>query len=103
MTAMEDSVSLFIVAIIAVHHLNRTVYEPWCLRVGFALVIGGSVGGALEWWWPNLRDYEYWSDTILHIGMASVALGMARDDVDAAMRPVARRVAAAMRAVIGRG
>lgn len=72
-----DLFFLSIVFIACVIHINENVQTAWCLRLGYAMIIGGCAGSGLEWFWPDKTNY--WADLIMHAGMAFVAVGLTRD------------------------
>jgi hypothetical protein len=76
-----DTFFLALVGFCCVLHINRGIENVWCLRLGYAMIIAGALGGALEWWWPWDNQYHYYSELTLHSGMAFVAVGLTRDDL----------------------
>lgn len=82
-TALDitSTVSLLVLAAMCLVHLNAHVNRSssHCERLGFALVIGGSVGQAASFWWPKVELFPV--DAFLHVGLALVALAMVRGDV----------------------
>lgn len=76
-----DCIFLACMVIGAATELNAMEKPPWCLRVGLALVIGGSAGIAAEWYMPNVT--QYWADVTLHAGGALTLVALTRDKLRA--------------------
>jgi hypothetical protein len=76
-----DTFFLAVLAAACVLHINESRHV-WCLRLGYALVIGGAAASALEWWWPTASS-THWGEITLHAGLAGVAAGLTREQVRA--------------------
>lgn len=76
-----DCFFLLAIVIGAASKLNTLRNPPWCMRMGLALVIGGSAGVACEWWLPQAT--EYWADITLHAGGALTMIAYTREDLRA--------------------
>lgn len=77
---LVDTLLLITVAVGALLHLNAMRERPWCERIGFAIIAGGAAGSAAEYWWP-LESTEFISEFLLHIGLALVAVSIARGEI----------------------
>ena len=91
--AAINTAALAIVAIACVIHMKPIVRAPDCYTIGFAMVLAGAIGSAVEWWIPEIQrvtglalesEDSFRVDTILDVGLALVALSMTR----AHMRPL---------------
>ncbi|MFN8696304.1 MAG: hypothetical protein ACK50D_13265 [Burkholderiales bacterium] len=60
---------------------NMSVTTPGCERWGFVLTAAGAFGHALGYWWPWGGANEV--ETILHIGIALIAVALMRGELRA--------------------
>lgn len=81
--ALNDALSclcLTVVCLACLLHLNAMGRQsPLCERLGFVLTAAGSFGAAIAYYKPVVDDFD--PDLILYIGMALIALAMARGDL----------------------
>jgi hypothetical protein len=104
MESVINTAALVVVAVAAFIHLKamRKARND-CESVGFAIVMAGAVGCALEPWWPSLVKLvglagerpSFFVETVFHVGLALVAVAMLRGDLrellERAGRILARR------------
>lgn len=45
-----------------------------CERLGYAVTFGGSIGSALEWWWPRVEVMH--GDTVFAVGCGVIAFSV---------------------------
>jgi hypothetical protein len=90
METVINTAALVVVAAAAFIHLKAMQKaRNDCESVGFAIVMAGAVGCALEPWWPSLvrlaglagERPSFFIETIFHLGLAIVAVAMLRGDL----------------------
>lgn len=73
--AIVSTVALMLVALACLAHIKEMGPRARvCERLGYSVTFGGSIGSALEWWWPWLDAYH--ADTVFVVGCGLVAFSI---------------------------
>lgn len=90
-----DSLCLLIVVVacIAQYAVNLDRHSPTCALIGYVLAGAGAFGSALYICWPTIDSLPY--DTVMHVGMAFIAVSLIREKMRAGLSLAREHVAAA--------
>ncbi|MCA3000318.1 MAG: hypothetical protein ING75_17150 [Rhodocyclaceae bacterium] len=78
-----NTIALLVLCLAVLLYINQHMdrHTAGCERWGFVLTAAGAFGHACAYWWPWDGGDEV--ETIMHIGLALVAIAMVRGDLRA--------------------